>query len=385
MAAREDCSASGAARGRAAGRRAGTAGSPRRLEPPATPPLKVVEGAQTARRRGRRRYHRGGDTCMAAAEIINKKWYIRTMSLRPFASGMVSFGLVTIPVKLYSTGETAVGVQFNMLHAKCGSRLKQQYVCPTDDAVVEPRMKWVKRLRIRQGPIRSLQRGRAESAQPRSDQRHRHLRVRAARAGRSHLFRKVLLPGPGQGWRAPLPAARRSHERSRPRAPPWRGMRRAAVTSSCCCGRSKAASSCSSCAAPRRAAPLLGELPGGRRRAALARLKLATQIIEQIATDRFAPETYEDEVRQPDPRSHRKEGGRPGHHHGAGRSSQGADHRSHGGAQGQPQVAGHRRSGAHWPPPARAPRGRHRSRLPRRPTAPPRWPRWPHRPRQQPR
>ena len=49
---------------------------------------------------------------------------------------MISFGLVTIPVKLYSTGESAAGIQFNMLHKKCRSRLKQQYVCPLDDEVV---------------------------------------------------------------------------------------------------------------------------------------------------------------------------------------------------------------------------------------------------------
>jgi DNA end-binding protein Ku len=58
------------------------------------------------------------------------------MSARPFASGMVSFGLVTIPVKLYSTGESAAGIQFNMLHKKCRSRLKQQYICPIDNEVV---------------------------------------------------------------------------------------------------------------------------------------------------------------------------------------------------------------------------------------------------------
>ena len=58
------------------------------------------------------------------------------MSARPFASGMISFGLVTIPVKLYSTGESAAGIQFNMLHKKCRSRLKQQYVCPIDNEVV---------------------------------------------------------------------------------------------------------------------------------------------------------------------------------------------------------------------------------------------------------
>ena len=49
---------------------------------------------------------------------------------------MISFGLVTIPVKLYSTGESTAGIQFNMLHKKCRSRLKQQYVCPIDDEVV---------------------------------------------------------------------------------------------------------------------------------------------------------------------------------------------------------------------------------------------------------
>ncbi len=58
------------------------------------------------------------------------------MAARSFASGTISFGLVTIPVKLYSTGESAVGIQLNMLHRKCGSRLKQQYICPTDNEVV---------------------------------------------------------------------------------------------------------------------------------------------------------------------------------------------------------------------------------------------------------
>ena len=49
---------------------------------------------------------------------------------------MISFGLVTIPVKLYSTGESAAGITFNMLHKKCGSRLRQQYICPVDNEVV---------------------------------------------------------------------------------------------------------------------------------------------------------------------------------------------------------------------------------------------------------
>jgi len=58
------------------------------------------------------------------------------MSARAIATATVSFGMVSIPVKLFSAGNTDAGVRFNMLHRACGSRLKQQYVCPKDDVVV---------------------------------------------------------------------------------------------------------------------------------------------------------------------------------------------------------------------------------------------------------
>jgi DNA end-binding protein Ku len=59
------------------------------------------------------------------------------MSARAIASGTVSFGLVSIPVKLYSATQQAAGISFNLLHKKCGSRLKQQYLCPVDNEKVE--------------------------------------------------------------------------------------------------------------------------------------------------------------------------------------------------------------------------------------------------------
>ncbi len=59
------------------------------------------------------------------------------MSIRPIASGTVSFGLVAIPVKLYSTGESAGTIRFNMIHEACGTRVKYRYYCPTDDEFVE--------------------------------------------------------------------------------------------------------------------------------------------------------------------------------------------------------------------------------------------------------
>ncbi len=58
------------------------------------------------------------------------------MPARAISSATVSFGLVSIPIKLYSAHETANDIHFNMLHEECGTRLKQQYICPTHDRVV---------------------------------------------------------------------------------------------------------------------------------------------------------------------------------------------------------------------------------------------------------
>jgi DNA end-binding protein Ku len=57
------------------------------------------------------------------------------MAARSIASLTLSFGLVSIPVKLYSATESSSAVKFNML-AKDGSRLKQQYVSEKDQTVV---------------------------------------------------------------------------------------------------------------------------------------------------------------------------------------------------------------------------------------------------------
>jgi len=51
-------------------------------------------------------------------------------------SGTISFGLVSIPVKMY-TAASAGGVSFNQLHGKCGNRLRQQMFCPVDNEVVD--------------------------------------------------------------------------------------------------------------------------------------------------------------------------------------------------------------------------------------------------------
>jgi DNA end-binding protein Ku len=58
------------------------------------------------------------------------------MAARAIGSGTISFGLVSIPFKLY-TAASSQNVSFNLLHKKCGGRMKQQYLCPVDNVVVE--------------------------------------------------------------------------------------------------------------------------------------------------------------------------------------------------------------------------------------------------------
>src|SRR5687767_2498858 len=58
------------------------------------------------------------------------------MAARSMSTGTISFGLVTVPIRMYAASETSSAVSFNLLHDKCNSRLKQQYICPKDEELV---------------------------------------------------------------------------------------------------------------------------------------------------------------------------------------------------------------------------------------------------------
>ena len=59
------------------------------------------------------------------------------MAPRPLASATISFGLVSIPVKLFTSTRASESISFRMIHEKCGSPLKYQYWCPKDEKTVE--------------------------------------------------------------------------------------------------------------------------------------------------------------------------------------------------------------------------------------------------------
>jgi DNA end-binding protein Ku len=57
------------------------------------------------------------------------------MPARSIDTATLAFGLVSIPVKIYSTGEPSHEIHFHLVHAGCGERLHQQYVCPAHGKV----------------------------------------------------------------------------------------------------------------------------------------------------------------------------------------------------------------------------------------------------------
>jgi DNA end-binding protein Ku len=57
------------------------------------------------------------------------------MAPRILQAGTISFGLVNIPIKLY-TAASSQNVSFHLMHAKCGSRIKQQQTCPVCNVVL---------------------------------------------------------------------------------------------------------------------------------------------------------------------------------------------------------------------------------------------------------
>ncbi len=59
------------------------------------------------------------------------------MPARAIGTATISFGLVSIPVKLFTSSESSGDIHFNMLHDACGSRLKQQYICTKDGEIVD--------------------------------------------------------------------------------------------------------------------------------------------------------------------------------------------------------------------------------------------------------
>lgn len=216
------------------------------------------------------------------------------MSLRPFASGTVSFGLVSIPVKLYSTGESAASIQLNMLHKKCGSRLKQQYVCPVDDEVVG-REDMVKGYEYARGQYVLFSEEELKALTPEPTNAIEITEFVPLAKVDPIYFEKSTYLGPDRNGDRPY----------RLLAEAMRETGRAALARYAARGKDYLV-----LLRPFEQGLLMqqlryadelrpfSEVPIGQADVKEAELQLAKQLVEQIATDTFKPETYQDEVRK---------------------------------------------------------------------------------------
>ena len=207
---------------------------------------------------------------------------------------MVSFGLVTVPVKLYSTGETAVGIQLNMLHARCGSRLKQQYVCPLDDEVVG-RDEMVKGYEYAKGQYVLFSEEELKALTREATNAITIAEFVPLEQVDPIYFEKSYYLGPDKGGERPY----------RLLAEAMRQTSRAALARYAARGKDYLV-----LLRPFEEGLIMqqlryhdelrpfSEVPIGVADVREPELKLAKQIIDQIANDRFEPEAYEDEVRQ---------------------------------------------------------------------------------------
>ena len=55
---------------------------------------------------------------------------------RAIGTGILSFGLVSIPVEIHSAIQDQT-IRMHLLHKKCGSRVRNQLICPVCKVVME--------------------------------------------------------------------------------------------------------------------------------------------------------------------------------------------------------------------------------------------------------
>jgi DNA end-binding protein Ku len=216
------------------------------------------------------------------------------MPARSIGSGTVSFGLVSIPVKMYSASDSGNAVSFNMLHGKCRSRLKQQYICPKDSEVV-PREDMVKGYEFSRDQYVIFTDEELKSLSRESTRAIEIAEFVPADKVDPVFFEGAYYLGPDKGGeRAYKLLAEAMRQTGRAALARWvaRGKQYLVLLRPIEGG---IVMQQLHYADEIRA---IAEVPVGDADVREAELKLALQLIEQVASDEFHPERYEDEVKK---------------------------------------------------------------------------------------
>jgi len=216
------------------------------------------------------------------------------MSARSIGNGTLSFGMVSIPIRMYAAGESASAVSFNLLHAKCKSRLKQQYVCPKDDEIV-PRDQMVKGFEFSKDQYVSFT---DEEIKAMAEETQKAIEITefvpAAKVDPVYFDGAYYL-GPDKGGEKAYKLINEAMKQTgRAALAKWaaRGKQYLVMIRPVGNGLVMQQLLYKDEVRP------ISEVPIGDAELKDTELKLAVQLVEQIANDEFKPENYEDDVRK---------------------------------------------------------------------------------------
>jgi DNA end-binding protein Ku len=217
------------------------------------------------------------------------------MAPRAIATATVSFGMVSIPVKLYSAAESSTAISFNMLHKDCGSRLKQQYVCQKDGQVVA-RDQMVKGYEFSRDQYVTFTPEEMKELEEKATQTIEIAEFVSASLIDPIYFDKPYYVGPDKGGdrayrllaKAMRDSGRAALARYGARGKRYLVMIRPTADDRIVMQQLHYADEVRQ----------TSEIPIGEVEVKEQELKLAMQLIEQITSDTFRPESYEDDVRK---------------------------------------------------------------------------------------
>jgi DNA end-binding protein Ku len=216
------------------------------------------------------------------------------MAAHPLASGTVSFGLVSIPIKMFSAGESKAALSFNLLHGQCKGRLKQQYVCPSCDEIVQ-RDKMVKGYEFAKDQYVAFTEEELKALAEESQRAIEITEFVPASAVDPLYFDGAYYLGPDKGGEKAYHLLLKAMQQSgRSAVAKWaaRGKQHLVLI------RPTAQGLVLQQLLYADEVRSMADVPLGEAEVKDTELKLAVQLVEQIASDQFRPETYQDEVKK---------------------------------------------------------------------------------------
>ena len=212
---------------------------------------------------------------------------------RKLQDATISFGLVSIPVNLY-TAISPQNVSFHLIHAKCGNRIKQQTFCPVDNEVV-PRSDLVRGYELAKDQHVQLTEEELESLERDASDSMEITEFVPLETVDPVFFEKTYYLGPGKGGDKPyrlLASAMAKSGRVALAKFIMRGKENLMLVRSVNGGLVLHTMYYADEVRD------FGEIPKGQASTTDAELNLATRLIDELSVDEFHPERYQDEYRE---------------------------------------------------------------------------------------